>query len=231
MIARPPPALPLLALAGFLLLLGLTIGGWPPLDDFDAAISRTFREYGDARPGLIGVVRIATDVAATIPFLIVGLLSSLALAGRRERRPALFCAIVTVTGPVLWGLLHWLLHHPRPADGFVMVQSNGFPSGHTSNAAAAALVAVLLLWPRTGRAGRAFTVALAVGFAGLVGTTRLALLAHWPADVLGGWLLALTVVPLAAYAASRLPARADDPGPSHAADEGPPRTPDGVPAR
>ena len=46
-------------------------------------------------------------------------------------------------------------------------------------------------------------VALAAGFALFVGLTRLVLLAHWPADVLGGWLLALAVVPLLARAADR----------------------------
>jgi len=99
---------------------------------------------------------------------------------------------------VLWSLGHWLLHRPRPADGFVTVASNGFPSGHASNAAAAALLVVLLLWPRQTRLGRVVTVVLAAGFAVVIGLTRLMLLAHWPADVLGGWLLALVVVPVAA---------------------------------
>ncbi|MDG4832466.1 phosphatase PAP2 family protein [Solwaraspora sp. WMMD1047] len=209
--ARPPLAVPLAALAGFGLLLVLTIGGWAPLDDWDARVSEWFRGYGDQRPDLVAVIRIGTDVAATVPFLIAGLLVSLALAGRRDFRPAFLCAAVTVAVPLLWGLMHWALHHPRPADGFVLVQSNGFPSGHTSNAAAAALVAVLLLWPRCGRAGRAVTVGLAVAFALAVGLTRLALLVHWPADVLGGWLLALVVVPLAARTAHRVvPARISD---------------------
>jgi undecaprenyl-diphosphatase len=209
--AQPPLAVPLAALAGFGVLLALTIGGWVPLDEWDASISEWFRAYGDQRPNLIEVIRIGTDVAATIPFLIAGLLVSLALAGRRDFRPAFLCATVTVAVPLLWGLMHWGLHHPRPTDGFVLVESNGFPSGHTSNAAAAALVAVLLLWPRQDRTGRAVTVGLAVAFAAAVGLTRLALLAHWPADVLGGWLLALAVVPLAARAAHRVvPARISD---------------------
>jgi len=203
MIARPPLVVPLLALAGFVVLLGLTVGGWVPLEEFDAEVSDTFRGYGDASPTLVDVLRIVTDVAATVPFVLAGLLVSVALAVRSHRRPAMLCALVTVLVPVLWGLMHWLVHHPRPENGFVVVHSNGFPSGHTSNAAAAALVAVLLLWPRLTRAARTVTVTLAVAFAVFVGLTRLALLAHWPVDVLGGWLLALAVVPLAARGAVR----------------------------
>ncbi|MBE1492649.1 phosphatase PAP2 family protein [Plantactinospora soyae] len=203
MIARPPLVVPLLALAGFLVLLALTAGGWAPLEEFDDALSDGFRGYGDASPTLVDVLRVATDVAATVPFVVAGLVISIALATLSQRRPAMLCALVTVSVPVLWGLMHWLVHHPRPVDGFVVVESNGFPSGHTSNAAAAALAAVLLLWPHLAILGRVVTVTLAVAFAVFVGLTRLALLAHWPADVLGGWLLALVVVPLAARAATR----------------------------
>ncbi|GAA3745446.1 phosphatase PAP2 family protein [Plantactinospora mayteni] len=198
MVARPPLVVPLLALAGFLGLLALTVAGWAPLDRFDTAVSDTFRGYGDARPRLVEVLRIATDVAATMPFLVAGLAVTVGLAARGGRRAATFCAAVTVLIPVLWGLMHWLVFHPRPENGFVVITSNGFPSGHTSNAAAAALVAVLLLWSRLGGPARALTVALTVAFAAFVGLTRVALLAHWPTDVLGGWLLALAVVPLTA---------------------------------
>ncbi|GLY20853.1 phosphatase PAP2 family protein [Micromonospora sp. NBRC 101691] len=209
MIARPPLLLPLLALAALLALAVPVLTDWAPLDRADQALSETFREYGDQRPGLVSALRILTDVAATIPFLVAGAVAALALLARQRRVPAVFCAVVTVTVPVLWGLAHWLLHNPRPLDGFVTVTSNGFPSGHTSNAAAAALVVVLLAWPRLGRTGRLVTVTAAAAFAVFVGLTRVALLAHWPTDVLGGWLLALTVVPLVAYAVRhRTPARA-----------------------
>jgi undecaprenyl-diphosphatase len=197
-IARPPLAVPLLALAGFLALLGLVIGGWAPLHSLDVAASAAFREYGYAHPGLVAVLRVATDVAATVPFLAAGLVATLALVVRGARRAAVFSATLTVTIPLSWSLLHWLVYRPRPQDGFVVATSNGFPSGHTTNAAAAALGVVLLLWPRLGTTGRVVTAVLAASFAIFVGATRVALLAHWPVDVLGGWLLALAVVPLAA---------------------------------
>lgn len=209
MIARPPLVLPLVALAGFLALLGLTIGGWAPLDRLDTAVSETLRQYGDRRPALVAMLRVATDVAATIPFLAAGIAATLlflaegdgAARGRQRRRArprAVFCASVTVTVPLLWSLMHWVVQHPRPQHGFVVVHSNGFPSGHTANAAGAVLVAVLLLWPKLARTARVVAVVLAGLFAVAIGATRVVLLAHWPTDVLGGWLLALAVVPLIA---------------------------------
>jgi membrane-associated phospholipid phosphatase len=88
-----------------------------------------------------------------------------------------------------------------------VVHGNWFPSGHTANATAAALTALLLLWPRVGRAGRAAGLVAAVAFALFVGVTRIALLVHWPSDVLGGWLLGLAVVPLTAVLVARVSAR------------------------
>ncbi|WP_121156254.1 phosphatase PAP2 family protein [Micromonospora pisi] len=207
MIARPPVVLPLLASIAFLVLTGLVLAGWAPLDSFDAATSEAFRRYGDRHPGLVSVLRITTDISATVPYLLIGAVASGGLLARGERRLATCCAAVTVLVPVLWGLLHWGVHHPRPLDGFVVVHSNGFPSGHTSNATATALTAVLLLWPSLARTGRVVAVSLAALFAIFIGVTRLALLAHWPADVFGGWLLGLAVVPLTVYATDRFVSR------------------------
>jgi membrane-associated phospholipid phosphatase len=197
---------PAAAVVVFLVLMLLTITAWAPLDAVDAAISDRFRQFGGTRPGLIAVVRVVTDVATTIPYVTVGCLTALILWVRRHRRDAVFVAAVTVTVPALWALMHLLLVHVRPVDGFVVVASNGFPSGHTCNATAAALVAVVLAWPRTGGRRRAVLVVSATLFALVIGVSRVMLLAHWPSDVLGGWLLALAVVPvLARLTHGRLP--------------------------
>jgi undecaprenyl-diphosphatase len=217
MMLRLRPVLPLLAVVAFVLLMALAVTAWPPLAAADAAAGEWFRHFGTERPGLVAVVRILTDVASTVVYLAAGLLLTAFLAVRRQRPAARFVAAVTVAVPVLWSLLHLLLVDPRPEDGFVTVTSNGFPSGHTSNAAAAAVVAVLLCGPLLGRGGRAALVGAAAVFALGVGLTRLVLLAHWPSQVLGGWLLALAVVPPLAQwsragrtgSADRPPAAAD----------------------
>ncbi|MGN9912442.1 phosphatase PAP2 family protein [Phytohabitans sp. LJ34] len=198
MIARPPLVVPLVALVAFLALMAVVVGDWAPVERLDVTLSEDLREFGTDHPGLVDVLRVATDIAATVPFVAAGVVATVGLLVRRHRREAYLCAWVTVLIPVLWGLMHWALHRPRPADGFVFVDSNGFPSGHTSHAASAAVVAVLLLWPHLARRGRALVVAGAAALALFVGGTRVMLLAHWPMDVLGGWLLALTVVPLTA---------------------------------
>jgi undecaprenyl-diphosphatase len=197
------PRWPAAAAVAFLLLAVPALGGWALLSAADDAVIGWFRAFGAARPTLIDAVAVATDVAATLPFLAAGALLTVLLAVRRQPREARLCGAVTVLVPVLWALMHLWLIHPRPDDGFVVVTTNGFPSGHTSNATAAAWVAVLLLWPRVAGRRRGVVVAAAVGFAFLVGLSRVVLLAHMPSQVVGGWLLGSAVVPLVALVVAR----------------------------
>lgn len=201
--ARAATALAAGAFAGFIVLLTALVAGWPPLRAVDAAGSAWFRAYGTQHPAVISVLRVLTDVMATGAFVGLGLAAAALLAARGRRRPAGFCLAATAVTPLAWGLQHWAVHRPRPSAGFVAVSSNGFPSGHTTNATVAAAVAVVLLWPRLRPAGRVTAVAGGVAFAGGIGLTRVALLAHWPVDLLGGWLLGITLV--AALAAVSAP--------------------------
>jgi undecaprenyl-diphosphatase len=201
--ATTRPILPAIAAAAFLATLGLVLGDWGPLQRADEALSAQFRSYGTATPGMVSAVRVVTDVMGTLSFVTIGVAATVLLLAARARRAAGLCAAVTVAVPVLWSAAHALLHRPRPADGFVDIDSNGFPSGHTAHATATALVVVLLLWPRLGPAGRATAATIGAAFAVVIGLTRVALLAHWPTDVLGGWLLSLTVVPALALAFGR----------------------------
>jgi undecaprenyl-diphosphatase len=227
MLPRVRPVWPATALTAFVVLLALTVGGWAPLDRLDAAVSEAFRGYGGRRPAVVRFLRVATDVASTWLFVPAGVAVAVLLGVRGARRAALFCLAVTATVPLLWGLMHWLLLRPRPVAGFVVVDSNGFPSGHTSNAAAAAVVAVLLLWPRLRGWRRPAVAVLAVAFAVFVGLTRVALLAHWPSDVAGGWLLGLGVVPLLAWTTGGPHAgRGGSPPGGRFAGAGSPRSPD-----
>ncbi|WP_326552569.1 phosphatase PAP2 family protein [Micromonospora sp. NBC_01813] len=198
MIARPPMTIPTLAMIGLALLTALLVIEPGTIARFDAPLSAGLRGFATDRPGLVTVLRIVTDLAATIPFIAAGLAASVLFAARRDRPRALFCIAVTVVVPVGWALGQWLLHRPRPLDGFVTVTANGFPSGHTSNAAAAALAVVLLVWPGVGRTGRLLLCLLAATGVGVIAASRLVLLVHWPVDVIGGCLLAVVVVSLAA---------------------------------
>ncbi|MBX6355677.1 MAG: phosphatase PAP2 family protein [Micromonosporaceae bacterium] len=212
MIARMPLAFPLAAAAGFGVLLGLVASGWGPLDRLDTALSERARDYGSAHPDQIEIQRQITDTAQTSVFFGLGLASAVALLLlRRAYADAALIAASFAAVPAAWGICHALLHRPRPVGGFVAISSNGFPSGHASNSATIALVVVLLLWHRVGPAGKVAVVAVTAAFALAIGATRVTLLAHWPTDVIGAWLLVFAIVPLLARATGRLSSGSREP--------------------
>ncbi|WP_030057310.1 phosphatase PAP2 family protein [Streptomyces novaecaesareae] len=89
-----------------------------------------------------------------------------------------------------------------------------YPSGHTAFATALALVLALLATGRFGRdrdrpglggaAGTPLVLAAALVAGAAMGWAQVALGAHYPTDVLGGWCTALAVVPATAWLVDRV---------------------------
>ncbi|MEO5809542.1 MAG: phosphatase PAP2 family protein [Sphingomicrobium sp.] len=125
-------------------------------------------------------------------------------------------AMITITAPVLMGLLLWVgrqrhraamlvgtvlseravadsikfaYNRARPAFDLhpVMTNSSSYPSGHAANSTTAYVALALFAAPV---AWRWPAVALAIFGGILIGLTRPYLGVHWPSDVMGGWTLA-----------------------------------------
>ncbi|ARF57513.1 phosphatase PAP2 family protein [Streptomyces gilvosporeus] len=138
-----------------------------------------------------------------VPYLmavLAGLLAGSDAPGRL-RAAAAAVGVLAVGQTLRYGLME-LLARPRPpaVDWTGHASGYAFPSGHATTSA---LAAGLLAWGIARRArpatARTWYVVLALWAVG-VGTTRVLLGVHWPGDVLGGWLLAATVLTLALLA-------------------------------
>jgi undecaprenyl-diphosphatase len=82
-----------------------------------------------------------------------------------------------------------------------------YPSGHTAFATALALVVALLAAGRFGSgrtAGTSLVLAVALAAGAAMGWAQVALGAHYPTDVLGGWCTALAVMPTTAWLVDRV---------------------------
>lgn len=133
----------------------------------------------------------------TWPLPYLGAVAAGLIAGRdaRERRLAAIAALLfLLLAQATRYVALFLVHRPRPAPADWATTATGyaFPSGHTTTSA---LVAGLLAWalyrttrPAVARTGAALLVCWAVA----VGLSRIYLGVHWPSDVIGGWLYALT---------------------------------------
>ncbi|MFK8906343.1 phosphatase PAP2 family protein [Streptomyces sp. YS-3] len=97
-----------------------------------------------------------------------------------------------------------------------------YPSGHTAFATALALVVAL---PASGRpglgraAGTSLVLAAALAAGAVMGWAQVALGAHYPTDVLGGWCTALAVVPATAWLVDRAAGRRIGKRPDPASDK------------
>lgn len=128
----------------------------------------------------------------------------LALLAVRRWREALFVSIALGGGLLLNRALKLAFARPRPVLDWPageMQATFAFPSGHAMATAALATVLTLLVWPSRGRWP---VVAIAWGFALLVGMSRVLLGVHHPADVLAGWTMGIAWPALAWCALSLL---------------------------
>ena len=142
------------------------------------------REIIEQRGTLAHAVARWLDYGGKWEFLAPAMVVLLAWSPAARRRWWLWCGLLPLSGAVEQ-LFKLLVGRPRPR-GF----NWGFPSGHVTAAATfAVLLAYLLSRERVSPAARATLLVLAVALIGSVGFARIILNAHWPSDVVGGFLL------------------------------------------
>ncbi|QEU96683.1 phosphatase PAP2 family protein [Streptomyces kanamyceticus] len=153
-------------------------------------------------------VALATDFlgepAGSATLVVAAVTGCLLVCGRRA---AVFVVagvgVTVVTATLLKSLVGRTIHG---ADNL------SYPSGHTAFLTALALVVALLATGRLGL-GRTAGLSLVLGAAlvagAVMGWAQVALGAHYPTDVLGGWCTALAVVPATAWLVDRTADRLD----------------------
>ena len=111
----------------------------------------------------------------------------LLLVSRIARRHWWLFGAVLIAAPIAEATAKALVDRPRPNSDFP-----GFPSGHVTAFTAFAVVVIYLAGrERLSRAWQTGLFALLVAVIALVSLARLYLHAHWPSDLLGGWLLGI----------------------------------------
>ena len=104
---------------------------------------------------------------------------------------ALWAIITVLLGWGLGNAVKQLVGRARPVVEHAVAHAPGysFPSGHATNTTVAAIALLVLLWPLLRHRGRTVATVLAVVVVLLIGLDRVMLGAHYPSDVLGGYLL------------------------------------------
>ena len=170
-----------------------------PLDSFDVR-GRRLELWANDHAWVENALRVIEVAFGTIGMTTLTIVLALWLVVRRQRWAALLAVVVMVATSALTSGLKVGLGRGRPdwQDKLGLLKSYSFPSGHASSSAAFALILILLLVLFVRRASlRRLGITLAVAWWLLVCLDRVLLGRHYPTDVIGGSLLALTIFFLA----------------------------------
>jgi diacylglycerol kinase family enzyme/membrane-associated phospholipid phosphatase len=163
-----------------------------PLMSFDSTVVRSW-EGAIVDTGWHRAFRIVAAVSQPINDVAVMALLAAIFAIRRRTQVVIWLALVAVVSRLANPLLKHYIHRLRP-DIPHQIGGYAFPSGHSS--AIAALMGVLVILTAQGvrtPAVRRILIAAEVAVAALVGLDRIFLGAHYPSDVVAGWLLGALV--------------------------------------
>jgi membrane-associated phospholipid phosphatase len=167
-----------------MLLLGLVAYSVGAVGNLDASLLSRIGEWEDGP--LFPLAHAISRLCEPGPYvlLVLVLLGLGFLAGRR--RQVAIGAVLLVGANLSALVLKHLLEHPRfHAELAFQPWPNSFPSGHTTAAASLAAALVVVVVPRL----RPLAVIVGAAVAMAIGISMVIIYAHYPSDVLGGYLL------------------------------------------
>lgn len=178
--------------AGVLALLVLLLEmRWQPLLAADRALSRALETMASSRPGLVGVMQVASGVGQPLTWWILHSTATVYLLARRHRREACFVAVTAAGGGLLTTAGKALTGRERPQWAEPVSHASGFafPSGHTTGTAIGVAVLLIVFVPVLAAGWRRVTITLGTVLIVAVGASRMVLGVQWGTDVVGALLL------------------------------------------
>ena len=163
------------------------------VDRWDQRIMSAVAEHRSAD---LNHLAIAVSDAGRSPKVLAGLgiIGLLVVLWRRWYRPGLAAAAAFLAASLAVDVLKPLFDRARPPHhlALVRIDSPSFPSTHaTTTSALAAAILVSVVWGTWSRAAVATSVLVTLVV--LIGGCMVYLGAHWPTDVLAGWIIGTAI--------------------------------------
>ena len=190
-------------MAATVAVLGLAIAHGAGIVHLDVVANRAIHSHA-AQP-LTGWVFLVTTLGATPVLIAVTLAAAIGLAARGRWRAGLAIVLAYAVTDATVAIVKLIVSRPRPAEHLTEPSGFSFPSGHSAMSVAVygCLAFALARGCRRGGARAAFVLA-GVAVVALIGLSRIYLGAHYPSDVLAGWITGAAIMIPAWLVAGRI---------------------------
>jgi membrane-associated phospholipid phosphatase len=205
---QPIRSLPVRLISGKLLLIGalaLAVTEISVVARVDIAVAEAI--HSQTAGWLTSLWLAVSGLADTEMILLASMVLAALLVAGRHWHGAAALALSVLGAQATVQLVKLLISRPRPDGEGVIVDPSGFsfPSGHSASAVALYLMLAVIAAGLLRRGLRIAAYVAAGLVVALVGFSRVYLGAHYPTDVLAGWLLGGVVVIAAWRLCARLP--------------------------
>jgi undecaprenyl-diphosphatase len=185
----------------WLVVASLVITLHPELADrVDRSVGVPLAAFADRHEPVEETARVVATVFRYPTLFLVTAVVAVAIARKGLWRPAIWIVVVSLAAALTTTLLKLAFARPRPDYAHMHLRDFGYPSGHaTNNACAAGLAIVLAALFVHSPVRRRLVAAVALSLALVVGLDRLLLGVHGLLDVLSGYAVATLWVTLGVY--------------------------------
>ncbi len=170
----------------------------------DAALGSLARAGASALPHNLEFA--VSTLAGTTLVMPLTAVCAIGLCAARHWRGALTVVLAVVGTQALVALIKGLVERPRPEMNSALADASGFsfPSAHSATAIALYATLTLIGARATRGHARVLVVLAGASVVAAVGLSRVLVAAHYPSDVLAGWLTGAAVVAASSLLVSRL---------------------------
>ncbi|MDX6260054.1 MAG: hypothetical protein QOH84_1742, partial [Kribbellaceae bacterium] len=190
-----------------------------PLIDVDESAIKAATSFS-VRHGLVSVLEAVQLVSQPVCVYVVAVgVAIWVWRAKKLKGRALWAGVTMMVGWAIGSGAKLVVQRERPIvdDSVPHAQGYSFPSGHVLNITLAASVLVFLLWPLLSVTGRRIGIAVAALVVVVVGLDRVFIGAHFPSDVVAGFILGVGIVYSSWIGFIGKTAASSSPGPSHPA--------------
>jgi undecaprenyl-diphosphatase len=182
--------LPALAWAGIMVLavgmLAALVAGSPTVVALEIVASR--RVHEEAVPALTEWSFMVSELAGSQTAIVVAIAAVIALVTLRHWRGALAVALAYGLTQGVVSLMKMVVERPRPDDALVEAGGFSFPSAHSATSIAVYGCLTFIVARAVRGSARVAVVLAGAAVVMAIGASRIYLGAHYPTDVVAGWL-------------------------------------------